>query len=119
MQKLRSSIKELKFKFKFKFKSVKKAKDTQHQNEESKPGIYSARLIQGNVNNKYEVLKKQVTYPKGTPIKPMDPKWRYGVRSTCGRAKGGDTDWCGGCETEKFRRNFKNWTSGDPEIDKL
>jgi hypothetical protein len=29
------------------------------------------------------------------------------------------TDWCKPCQAERFKRNFKNWTSGNSEIDKL
>ena len=30
-----------------------------------------------------------------------------------------DYDWCRSCNAKRFQRNFKNWTSGNDDIDKF
>ena len=48
-------------------------------------------------------------------------KQRY---KSCGLCKGckqpnTDYNWCQPCNSKRFQQNFKNWTSGNPDVDKL
>src|SRR5687767_8376065 len=42
----------------------------------------------------------------------------YGLCKKCKQANTHE-DWCQICNTERFRQNFKNWTSGNNDIDKF
>jgi len=42
----------------------------------------------------------------------------YGLCEECGQPKDSH-HWCRVCTNERFQRNFKNWTSGNDDIDKF
>ena len=48
-------------------------------------------------------------------------KQRYKNRGLCKGCKHPNTDfnWCQPCDSKHFQQNFKNWTSGNPDVDKL
>jgi hypothetical protein len=48
-------------------------------------------------------------------------KERYKSNGLCKECKQPKTDrkWCKSCNSKHFQQNFKNWTSGNNEIDKL
>ncbi|EXX66902.1 uncharacterized protein OCT59_020277 [Rhizophagus irregularis] len=45
-------------------------------------------------------------------------KQAYGI---CGECKEPDTgyQWCQSCNAKRFKNNFKNWTSGNKDIDEF
>ena len=42
----------------------------------------------------------------------------YGICGECNQPGTGDS-WCQSCNAKIFKENFKNWTSGNKDIDKL
>src|ERR1051325_11620680 len=42
----------------------------------------------------------------------------YGICGECNQPGTGDS-WCQSCNAKRFKENFKNWTSGNKDIDKL
>ncbi|CAB5181698.1 unnamed protein product [Rhizophagus irregularis] len=49
----------------------------------------------------------------------MNPLEWFGLHcSVCGKGKT-NFNWCRTCNAEHFRQNFKNWTSGNKDIDKF
>src|SRR5437764_13059499 len=48
-------------------------------------------------------------------------KERYKYYGLCEECKQPNTgyNWCQNCNTKRFQQNFKNWTSGNNDIDKL
>jgi hypothetical protein len=47
----------------------------------------------------------------------MNYKW-YGLCHECDQPKS-HASWCRICNAERFRRNFKNWSSGNDGVDKF
>jgi hypothetical protein len=45
-------------------------------------------------------------------------KEAYGICGECNEPGTGDY-WCQPCNAERFKKNFKNWTSGNKDIDEL
>jgi hypothetical protein len=43
----------------------------------------------------------------------------YGLCKDCKQPNAGGLSWCKSCNSERFRQNFKNWTSGNNIIDKF
>ena len=48
-------------------------------------------------------------------------KQRYKTYGLCEECKqiNTDYDWCQPCNSRRFQQNFKNWTSGNSDVDKL
>ena len=48
-------------------------------------------------------------------------KERYKRYSLCNKCKQPNTNkyWCKSCNAKRFQENFKNWTSGNSDVDKL
>ena len=48
-------------------------------------------------------------------------KQRYIKHGLCKGCKqpNTDIDWCQPCNSKRFQQNFKNWTSGNDEVDKF
>ena len=48
-------------------------------------------------------------------------KQRYMDNGLCKGCKqpNTDSDWCQSCNSKRFQQNFKNWTSGNSDVDKL
>src|SRR5436189_6308561 len=48
-------------------------------------------------------------------------KQRYKKFGLCKGCKQPNTghDWCKSCNSKRFQQNFKNWTSRNPDVDKL
>ena len=48
-------------------------------------------------------------------------KQRYKQYGLCKGCKQPNTgyDWCQPCDSKRFQQNFKNWTSGNSDVDKL
>src|SRR5581483_4237797 len=44
-------------------------------------------------------------------------KW-YGLCKGCKQPNTG-YNWCQSCNSRRFQQNFKNWTSGNSDVDKL
>ena len=42
----------------------------------------------------------------------------YGICGECNEPGTGE-DWCQPCNAKRFKENFKNWTSGNKDIDEL
>ena len=42
----------------------------------------------------------------------------YGLCKGCKQPNSG-YDWCQPCDSKRFQQNFKNWTSGNSDVDKL
>ena len=42
----------------------------------------------------------------------------YGICGECGKPGTGEK-WCQPCNAKRFEENFKNWTSGNKDIDEL
>jgi hypothetical protein len=42
----------------------------------------------------------------------------YGLCKECKQPKTSN-DWCWSCNSKRFQQNFKNWTSGNNEVDKF
>ena len=42
----------------------------------------------------------------------------YGICGECNKPGTGDS-WCQPCNAKRFKENFKNWTSGNKDIDEL
>ena len=51
----------------------------------------------------------------------MDLEKRKEVYGICGECNepGTGEEWCQSCNAKRFKENFKNWTSGNKNIDKL
>jgi hypothetical protein len=77
------------------------------------------KAIKG-ANNKYEEMIKNDKNSENnvTSNKPMERRLMYGICSTCKKVREHE-DWCKFCQTENFKKNFKNWTSGDSKVDEL
>ena len=45
-------------------------------------------------------------------------KEAYGICGECNEPDTGDR-WCQPCNAKRFKENFKNWTSGNKDIDEL
>ncbi|EXX54106.1 uncharacterized protein OCT59_020337 [Rhizophagus irregularis] len=45
-------------------------------------------------------------------------KEAYGICGECNEPGTGE-EWCQPCNAERFKENFKNWTSGNNDIDEL
>ncbi|RIA90277.1 kinase-like domain-containing protein [Glomus cerebriforme] len=43
---------------------------------------------------------------------------RHGLCKECKQPNSGH-HWCQSCSSKRFQKNFKNWTSGNPNVDKL
>ena len=43
---------------------------------------------------------------------------KYGTCEECNQEKTG-YQWCRSCNAKRFQQNFKNWTSGNDDIDKF
>ena len=43
---------------------------------------------------------------------------QYGLCKGCKQINTGDF-WCQPCNSRRFQQNFKNWTSGNSDVDKL
>jgi hypothetical protein len=43
----------------------------------------------------------------------------YGICEECNQPNTGQYLWCHGCNAKRFQQNFKNWTSGNDNIDKF
>src|ERR1044071_1982246 len=50
------------------------------------------------------------------PYSRQDEDSEYGRCLDCGKNRS-DVGWCKNCEITSFKDNFKNWSSGDPNID--
>ena len=48
-------------------------------------------------------------------------KQRYNKHGLCKECKQPNTgyNWCQSCNSKRFQQNFKNWTSGNSDVDKL
>src|ERR1051325_8756338 len=48
-------------------------------------------------------------------------KQRYNARGLCRECKQPNTghEWCQSCNSKRFQQNFKNWTSGNSDVDRL
>ena len=44
---------------------------------------------------------------------------KYGICEECNQPNTGYPDWCRSCNAKRFQQNFKNWTSGNDDIDKV
>jgi hypothetical protein len=44
---------------------------------------------------------------------------KYGLCKECKQPNTGKNDWCQLCNSKRFQQNFKNWTSGNNEVDKF
>ena len=44
---------------------------------------------------------------------------KYGLCEECKQPNTGRWNWCQSCNGKHFQRNFKNWTSGNYDIDEL
>ena len=45
-------------------------------------------------------------------------KWVYGICGECNKP-GTGSKWCQPCNAKRFKDNFKNWTSGNKDIDEF
>src|SRR5581483_4902313 len=53
------------------------------------------------------------------PNKELKRRYKnYGLCEGCKQPKTGDY-WCQPCDSKHFQQNFKNWTSGNSDVDKL
>ena len=43
---------------------------------------------------------------------------KFGICEECNQ-ENTEPDWCRSCNAKRFRQNFKNWTSGNIDIDKF
>src|ERR1700722_5983692 len=43
----------------------------------------------------------------------------YGLCEECKQPNTGYYSWCQSCNAKHFQQNFKNWTSGNSEVDKI
>src|SRR5947207_8575301 len=43
----------------------------------------------------------------------------YGLCKECKQPNTGDVTWCQQCNAKRFQQNFKNWTSGNDDVDKF
>ena len=44
---------------------------------------------------------------------------KYGTCEECNQENTGHVNWCRSCNAKHFQQNFKNWTSGNDDIDKF
>ena len=61
-----------------------------------------------------EEIDKKVVYMEDLEKR----KEVYGICGECNEP-GTGTHWCKPCNAKRFKKNFKNWTSGNENIDKL
>ena len=47
----------------------------------------------------------------------MSTSW--GICEECNQPNTGRCGWCNSCNAKRFQENFKNWTSGNDNIDKF
>ena len=43
----------------------------------------------------------------------------FGICEECNQPNTGYNKWCNSCNAKRFQQNFKNWTSGNDDIDKF
>ncbi|CAB4377352.1 unnamed protein product [Rhizophagus irregularis] len=79
---------------------------------------YEEMIKDSNKINKYEEMVKDNKYEEMIRNEKLDRRLMYGSCLLCYKELEVG-DWCKFCETKKFERNFKNWTSGYPKIDQL
>ncbi|EXX67695.1 Kin1p [Rhizophagus irregularis DAOM 197198w] len=79
---------------------------------------YEEMIKDSNKINKYEEMVKDSKYEEMIRNEKLDRRLMYGSCLLCYKELEVG-DWCKFCETKKFERNFKNWTSGYPKIDQL
>ncbi|RIA85639.1 kinase-like domain-containing protein [Glomus cerebriforme] len=108
---------------------VNKIKNNKNRNQTSKklvtPETYPIRSFQGNgkkITNRYEEMikneKELINNTTRTKVISMELRLKNGVCLSCIRELE-VRDWCRFCEAKKFEQNFKNWTSGNSEVDEL
>ena len=63
--------------------------------------------------------KQEKLIDKLIPNKELKQRYKqYGLCKGCKQPNTGD-DWCQPCNSKRFQQNFKNWTSGNSDVDKL
>src|SRR5687768_11661818 len=74
-------------------------KDFEHWNLTNEQSLLIDKLI---LNEELKVMYKQ-----------------YGLCKECKHLKTHSNTWCNTCYAKYFQQNFKNWTSGNHEVDKV
>src|SRR5438105_1994797 len=72
-------------------------------------------------DNKYYLTeeKKQTLIDKLILNEELKESYReYDLCDVC-RQPNNDDHWCRSCNAKRFRKNFKNWTSGNHDVDEL
>ena len=73
-----------------------------------------ATISSPDSTNKSEELDDSVVYMEEVKKR----KKAYGVCGECNEPGTGEY-WCQPCNAKRFKENFKNWTSGNKDIDEL
>src|SRR5579859_3573294 len=82
--------------------------------------MYVIEQIKDFNHRSWELTKKQkLLIDKLTSNEEL--KERYKEYGLCKEYKQPNTsrDWCWSCNAKHFQQNFKNWTSGNSDVDKL
>ncbi|GBC06428.1 hypothetical protein RclHR1_06820007 [Rhizophagus clarus] len=101
-----------------------------HEKEANHQNINKPRNLWKNVNyRKYQmhaiispidpITKSKEIHDRVVYMKDLEKRKEvYGICGECNEP-GTGLDWCQPCNAKRFRENFKNWTSGNKDIDEL
>ena len=64
--------------------------------------------------------KKKLLIDKLIPNEELKQRYnKYGLCEGCKQPNTSYDYWCQPCNSRRFQQNFKNWTSGNSDVDKL
>jgi len=69
---------------------------------------------------KYLTEEQKLLIDKLIPNEELKQRYKnYGLCKGCKQPNTGYVNWCQSCNSKRFQQNFKNWTSGNSDVDKL